>query len=172
MRPSHMPVAQGKTHSLWEKMAHVATITSSLAAAAALIASTSQFRENLRVQENAVFLQNKSLQTERASKAAELFEKYLDVRGRTTDLPPGPKRDAFYVNRNNRGLLILDAIYSSTRGDQQWENIVFYSLMRYESFARERKILCMSLTDDFQAFIDKMMPDVASQKCHDMNESE
>lgn len=156
----------------WETLAHVAAIASSLAAAAALLVSTHQFRENLRLQENVVFLQNRSLQTERATKAAELFEKYLDVRSKNTDLPKGPERTEFYFERNNRGLLLLNAIFSATKGDDEWERIVYWSLQRYEHVAREKKILCLSLTEDFQAFIQKSLNDPPPQMCYDFNVSE
>lgn len=150
----------------------IAAVISTLAATATLYVSENQFRENLRVQENALFLQNKAFQTERASKAAEIFEKYLEVRSKTTTLPPGQKRDEFYFNRNNRGLLLLDALYSSTRGDDQWEGLVSYSLIRYEEFARNGRVLCLTLTDDFLKLMDKHFPEAAEKKCNDLTTSE
>lgn len=159
--------------ALWERLAHTATITSSIAACAALAASIYQFRENLRVQEATVALQAATLRVERASKAGELFDRYLAIRKETPDAKLSQeKRARFYIERNNRAILVLSALYSTTKGEEDWESIVFNALQRYAHNARERNIACEPLTEDFRSFMKLALPDATDKSmCSDYVDS-
>jgi hypothetical protein len=159
----------------WETLAHIGTIVSSLAATVALLVSSYQFRETVRIQEQSIKLQNQALRTERASKAAEIFEKFLEVRYRRTELPDGPQRKRFMFERNNRALMFLNALYETSKGDQQWEDIIHYSLQYFDAFARERQVICLSLTEDFKVFMLKNLPNAPQDSwkiCHDLTEAD
>lgn len=175
LRPPIRGEAQLARPARWEVLAHAATVGSSLAAAVAILVSSYQFRETMRLQEQSVNLQLQALHMERASKAAEIFSKFLEVRYEWPDLPAGPRRDAFLVDRNNRALRLLNALYETSKGDAQWESIVHWSLQYFERFARERNVRCLNLTSDFTTFIERALPNLPSEPlkmCRDMYDSE
>lgn len=164
----------GSSSYLWEKLSHVGAIFSALVALAALAASTYQFRESVRLQERAINLQAVTLQVGKSGKAAEIFERYIEVRSTS----PGAnlsreEKSLFYIERNNRALRILNALYSTTKGDDQWEDVVFSSLQRFTHVAQDRNVRCEPLTEDFRRFIKLAIPETTDKSmCSDYIDSE
>ena len=135
----------------WERIAHIGTIASAFAAIAALAASTYQFKENLRVQEQAASLQAQAIQVERSAKAGEIFERYMSIRAESPSANLSRKaRSEFYAARNNRALIVLNAMYATTKGDPQWEGIVSSSMYHFVHVVRARQVACEPLTKDFR----------------------
>lgn len=136
---------------------------------AALLFTTYQFGETVKVQRETIQIQQRSLESTRSGKAADLFERYLDVAYSRPRVGRGPEADAFRFSRDNRALVLLNSVYSVTKGDDDWHEIVFWSLRRFVSLARERKVLCLSLSREFRALLEQHLAEPSPNICHDMS---
>lgn len=114
-------------------------------------------------------MQERSTYSERSAKAVELYEKYLDIAYRTSEQMVHKESPSERATRHNRALLILNAIKAVTRDDGDWQQIVSWSLRRHLWLAKQREVLCLSLTPDFRARIEELIPDKDPVICRDMS---
>jgi hypothetical protein len=155
--------------TLW---ANIATITSALVAVIAIMAGIYQFRENVALQRDALYLQEKSVQADRNSKAAEFLDKFHGAMSEHS--PPADKNqyERYIRVRNNRALIYLNAVHSIAAGDDRWETVLFWELNSLAHWLKRKQAMCLSLTDDFQKFIAKNVADLSKNFCYDISESE
>lgn len=139
-----------------EAASYVATITSSAIAIAALLFGSYQFYETMSAQRRSLELQVSTLQTDRNSKAAELFDKFLELNlSQYTERSPQQHQEYIYV-RANRSLSYLSAIYRLTEGDKQWKHNLIWAARHDWAIreAAEKKIIsCLKLDYEYVKFL-------------------
>lgn len=112
----------------------------------------------MEAQREALRLQEESLQSERASKAAEIYGKYLEVAYSRPSSKKTEEAKQFRFERDNRALLLLNALSLVSKGDAEWQEIVHWSLQRYTLLAERGDVICLSLTRDFRKRLEDMLP--------------
>src|SRR5712691_7259517 len=86
----------------WQAHANVGNAISAFVALAALLFAGYQFNEAMHAQSQAIRLQTEALQSDRSSRAAELYAKYLDVAHSRPTVTKGFEADRFRFERDNR----------------------------------------------------------------------
>ncbi len=152
----------------FEVASHLATISSSLVAALALGFGGYQFYETQKLQQAA-------LDQERQGKAAEFYQRFVEL----SILPPpkGAKdeRDEERFVRAQRALTTLNAVHLATKGDNKWDEIVYWSLHHYWAIrwaVSEKKVTCRALTDDFRKLVEELSTDSKPNICHDVDDEQ
>lgn len=145
----------------WQLYANIGTVVSSVVAPLVLLFGIHQFRETMTAQTESLSMQKKALQSDRTSKAAELFEKYLEISTRKPSKLNRDEVNSFRINRDGRSLLALNSVYSMTKGDKEWEEKIVLELRAFRPTAMRSQILCNDLTTDFREVVEVQLGGLA-----------
>ena len=150
-------------------VANIATALSLLVAILAFAFGTYQYRESSLLQERALKLQSHALTSDTSSKAADVFQRYLEIaHTRPKDSDPEKAR-AFRVERDNHALQMLNALYTIGKNDDEWLEIIDWKLSRYIALAEKRSVWCLNLTREFRRLIERRVVGPTPMICSDMD---
>jgi hypothetical protein len=153
-----------------ERLSFVATVVAAPISMLALVASLWQFGESFKLQMRSEQLQRASVQADRSAKAADLYERYINLRFEKYDFVDRKKLEDQLFERHNKSLVLLNSIFAITAGDDAWRDLVHWSLDNHWHYLHKGNTMCLWLTDDFRRYLGARYPDDKNY-CRDVSES-
>lgn len=149
--------------------AHIATISSSFVAIAALAFGSYQFYETQKAQRESIALQKAAFEHELYAKAIDLLMKYNELMLQPLPSDSKAKNKEKWYWQQNLAVSMLEALFTLTSGNNEWEATVRWALQRHEHFIREHRLSCMTYSSEFVAFLEKVFTAQPKSLCLDPN---
>lgn len=149
--------------------AHIATISSSIVAVVALVFGSYQFYETQKAQRDSIALQKDAFEHELYAKTIDLLMKYNELMLQPPPSGSKAKKKEEWYWKQNLAISMLEAIFTLTKGDNEWEATVRWALQRHEHFIRENRLSCMTYSSEFVAFLENVFTAQPNSLCLDPN---
>jgi hypothetical protein len=149
--------------------AHIATISSSLVAIAALAFGSYQFYETQKAQRESIALQKDAFEHELYAKGIELLLKYNELMLQSSPSASKSKKKEEWYWTQNLAVSMLEALFTLTRGSTEWEATVWWALQRHENFIRKNGLSCITYSSEFVTFLEKVFAAQPNSLCSDLN---
>ncbi len=115
-----------------------------------------QFRQTQQAARGTLTLQRETLESDRESKAVELFIKYNELMLEPTSSPKSPKRPSEFW-RDNLALSIAESIFKLRRDEEGWRETVKWMLSKHAENLKKKGLDCSTYDPEFVKFVNQMM---------------